>query len=436
MAFTLNSRNIRIVGSKLAADVLAPNGTSWNPYELDLNPYLENLYGKFDTLAQYGNFYGSSHNLRVDNQGLLTAELDDGAGGRNLASIDLKVFVGVSGGVLLFRRLVTNQAIDTSATAVSLTGSVFSAFLMGSDGLMHYQQLNLNDHYANINGYFRSNAGDSGFYNSARNVHLGEGGQSFILKAELQVGSGWRTAEVNLAVDIVNNYSRLLFVGTYTPPPSFWEKFLQAFEGWPLVGFVIAGIYALMGDMEGAQRAVSLSANSTIVMVGVTIGGLLGGPWGAAIGAAITTPIGIFLETTLSPIQQTATIERYIFETIRNTISAAIGAGALKTWLDKVASKAMTTMFSEVNRGFGGKIKDEVVEQMGSAIATSFERIVDAIYNGVFPSEWHAVDAMVADLVRGRKIQGFALSMLQPLDEYKPSPDLFKTSKFRAITLG
>jgi hypothetical protein len=105
MAFTLNSRNIRLVGSRLAADVEAPNGTSWNPYELDLNPYLENLYGKFDTRAQYGNFYGSSRNLRVDNQGLLTAELNDGAGGWNVTSIDLKVFLGVSGGVLLFRRL-------------------------------------------------------------------------------------------------------------------------------------------------------------------------------------------------------------------------------------------------------------------------------------------------------------------------------------------
>ncbi|KAJ7695331.1 hypothetical protein B0H14DRAFT_3659077 [Mycena olivaceomarginata] len=420
MAFTLNSRNIRLVGSRLAADVEAPNGTSWNPYELDLNPYLENLYGKFDTLAQYGNFYGSSRNLRVDNQGLLTAELNDGAGGWNVASIDLKVFVGVSGGVLLFRRLVEHQAIDTSATAVSLTGSVFSAFLMGSDGLMHYQEVNLNDHYANIDGFFRSNPGDSGFYNSARNVHLGEGGQSFILKAELR--------------DIVNNYSKLLFVGRYTPPPSFWEKFLQAFEGWPLVGFVVAGIYALMGNMEAAQRAVSLSANSTIVMMGVTIGGLLGGPWGAAIGAAVTTPIGIFLETSLSPIQQTATIERYIFETLRNTISAAIGAGALKTWLDKLASRAMTTMFSEVNRGFGGKISSEVVDGMSTAISSSFEKIVNAIYSGVFPPEWHAVDAMVTDLIAARKIQGFVLSMLQPLDEYKPSPDLFKASKFKAIT--
>jgi hypothetical protein len=111
-------------------------------------------------------------------------------------------------------------------------------------------------------------------------------------------------------------------------------------------------------------------------MVGVTIGGLLGGPWGAAIGAAVTTPIGIFLETTLSPIQQTATIERYIFETIRNTISTAIGAGALDAWLKKLTKPVMTAMFSEVNRGFGKKISEAVVNQMGDAIATSFEKCV------------------------------------------------------------
>lgn len=107
----------------------------------------------------------------------------------------------------------SNTGIDTTATAVSLYGSVLSVFLMGSDGLMHNQQLDLNNHYANVNGYFRSNSGDRGFYTAARNVRLGEGGQTFILKAELQVGSGWRATEVNLAEDIVNNYSRLLFVG-------------------------------------------------------------------------------------------------------------------------------------------------------------------------------------------------------------------------------
>lgn len=107
MAFTLDSRNIRIVGSKLAADIRAPNGSSWNPYELDLNAYLENLYGNFDTRAPYGNFFGSSRNLRVNNQGLVTAELNNGSGGWSQASIDLNVFVGVSAGILVFRRLAT-----------------------------------------------------------------------------------------------------------------------------------------------------------------------------------------------------------------------------------------------------------------------------------------------------------------------------------------
>ncbi|KAF7361092.1 CNVH-domain-containing protein [Mycena sanguinolenta] len=452
MAFTTDSRNIRIIGSRLAADVRVPNGNVWNPFELDLNPFLENRNGHFDTLAPFGNFFPSSQNLRIDQHGLLTAELRTAAGAWNVRSIDLNVFVGVSAGVLLFRRLQRNvipimilsvvslmfvcsqQGIDTSATTVSLNGSVFSAFLMGSDGLMRYQEIDLNNHYANINGHFRSNPGDRNFFQTARNVHLGEAGQSFILMAELRVGTGWRNAQVNLAEDMVNNYSRLLFIGRFTSPPTFWQRFLEVFEGVPFVGFVVAGIYALMGDTESARRAVSLSANSTIVMTGAVIGGLLGGPWGAAIGAAITTPIGIFVETQLSPTQQTATIERYIFETIRNTIAAGTG-GALTAWLTRTARPVMVSMFSEVNRGFGGHISSAVISGMGSAVETSLRRIFDAIQTGVFPSEWREVDAMVAGLVMGRKIQSFKLNMLQPLDDYKPSPDLYEAGMYKAITL-
>lgn len=109
--------------------------------------------------------------------------------------------------------MYSNTGIDTTATTVSLNGSVFSAFLMGYDGRMHYHELDLDKHYANVNGYFRSNSGDKGFYALARNVRLGEGNQTFILKADLRVGSGWRATEVNLAADIVNNYARLRFVG-------------------------------------------------------------------------------------------------------------------------------------------------------------------------------------------------------------------------------
>ena len=132
---------------------------------------------------------------------------------------------------------------------------------------------------------------------------------------------------------------------------------------------------------EAAQRAISLSANSTIVMSGVVIGGLLGGPWGAAIGAALTTPIGIFVETQLSPIQQTATIERYIFETMRNTIAAG-ASGALTAWLNRLSQPVINRMFSEVNRGLGGHLSGGIISGAGSAVSASLSRCVELILCG------------------------------------------------------
>lgn len=108
-------------------------------------------------------------------------------------------------------------------------------------------------------------------------------------------------------------------------------------------------------------------------MTGAVIGGLLGGPWGAAIGAAVTTPIGIFLETSLSPTQQTATIERYIFETLRNAIAAGAG-GALSAWLNRLSTSAINAMFSEVNRAFGGKIASGVISSLTSSVKASFKK--------------------------------------------------------------
>lgn len=111
-------------------------------------------------------------------------------------------------------------------------------------------------------------------------------------------------------------------------------------------------------------------------MTGVAIGGLLGGPWGAAIGAALTTPIGIFVETSLSPTQQTATIERYIFETLRNTIAAG-AAGALTGWLNRLATPVVDAMASEVNRAFGGYITSAAIKAMSTAVSTSLKKYVE-----------------------------------------------------------
>ena len=114
-------------------------------------------------------------------------------------------------------------------------------------------------------------------------------------------------------------------------------------------------------------------------MAGVVVGSLLGGPWGAAIGAAITTPIGIIAETILSPTQQTATIERFIFETMRNTIAAGT-AGALTAWLTRLAQPAVNRVFSEVNRGFGNHLSNQIINGAGSAVDASLRRYVGLFF--------------------------------------------------------
>lgn len=135
---------------------------------------------------------------------------------------------------------------------------------------------------------------------------------------------------------------------------------------------------------EDAQRAIALSANSTIVMIGITIGTLLGGPWGAAIGAAITTPIGIFLETTLLPGEQTATIERYIYETLLNV--AVAGAGPYLTkWVTQVNPTTLRSVFASINKAFGSNVSDAVIETVDVAISHSLTKCAcDIILLNVF----------------------------------------------------
>ncbi|KAJ7112236.1 hypothetical protein C8R44DRAFT_741934 [Mycena epipterygia] len=148
-------------------------------------------------------------------------------------------------------------------------------------------------------------------------------------------------------------------------------------------------------------------------MVGITIGTLMGGPWGAAIGAAITTPIGIFVETTLSPDQQTATIERYIYETLRNAVAAGAGT-ALAHWVTYINPTTMRAVFSSINDAFGGLISSTVIAGVDVLIYASLKSIIDALTGGPIPREWLEVEAMVAALVEEKKIESMKLQFTEP----------------------
>ncbi|KAJ7196955.1 hypothetical protein GGX14DRAFT_671380 [Mycena pura] len=416
MAFTLSSRNVRMEGSTLHAECRFRDTEQWFGSSLDLDRYFENEYGTFvTTLGNYGGFRATARNITVDQTGLLEAEMQNGSGIYVPASINLGLYVGNVDGSLLFKLPPTTQSIKTSASNPDLRGSSLTVFLLFRDGRLHPRTMDLNNYYANNNGRFQNG---SGFYNTARNVRLGTEAdeESFTLKAELRTsGTNYVATQTNVGEEIVNHLGNLQFVGIEpVPAPSFWIIFLEFFEGQPVVGFIVGGIYALMGRYEDAQRAIALSANSTIVMIGISIGTLLGGPWGAAIGAAITTPIGIFLETTLLPGEQTATIERYIYETLLNV--AVAGAGPYLTqWVTHVNPTTMRSVFASINKAFGSKVSDAVIDTVDEAISHSLTNIINALTGGPPPQAWYEVDRIVSNLVDGKRIQSFPLKKLKPL---------------------
>jgi hypothetical protein len=62
--------------------------------------------------------------------------------------------------------------------------------------------------------------------------------------------------------------------------------------------------------------------------------------------------------------------------------------------------------------------------------------VADLIAVSILPSCMVEGFADTHNFPQARKIQGFALSMLQPLDEYKPSPDLFKVNIWPSTLLN
>ena len=114
-----------------------------------------------------------------------------------------------------------------------------------------------------------------------------------------------------------------------------------------------------------------MATNSTIVFTGPTIGGYIGGPVGAALGAGIATPIGIFAEAEIRKmiaedprIQfEDATVDRYIYETLRNMLATGAAAKFAK-WIEKIGASAFEAASVALARTFSwasGKISSTTV---------------------------------------------------------------------------
>jgi len=121
-------------------------------------------------------------------------------------------------------------------------------------------------------------------------------------------------------------------------------------ENMPVLGYVVAGTHWVAGNEDYTARAIAKCTNSTLVMFGTIVGGLVCSVFanpviGIVIGAGIASPFGIWAETQIAikcitdpavrdQIEE-ATLGRYIFETLRNIVSAG-AAGALAKALSTV----------------------------------------------------------------------------------------------------
>ncbi|KAI0467785.1 hypothetical protein F4859DRAFT_506508 [Xylaria cf. heliscus] len=398
MAFQSTSRGIYIRGGILQAECRDWDG-NWRSSSFDLDKVIGNSDGKFSLSDR--NFSHSADNLQLSGS-KLSASLRRRDGQRVTAIFDLNLCVANKNGSLEFQK--PSGSLLTTACCFSLEGRKLKALCMGYDGLFHDSEFDLNEYYENDNGDLVTGRH---FYYSARNVSIQPSADSLLLKAELKgnhwwSGDFWNASKIDLVASLVVGNGCLVFEkhdGLFDREGAV-TKF---FERVPFVGFVVAGIHALAGNEEYAKRAVALCANSSIVCGGIIIGAWIGGPIGAALGAGLTTPLAILVETQIAgtikePQLQAqfeeATIGRYLYETLRNTLAAG-AAAYLSSFLAAKAGDLTLSALGEIASKFSTNATGFLSEL---AAYWTLKKVADALLQGDLPTEWIETEKKVKEL--------------------------------------
>lgn len=146
--------------------------------------------------------------------------------------------------------------------------SILSGLCIRKDGRLYTARINLDDYYENAKGVFKSVTSAGRFSRSARDIKLSEISEAggVPLQADLSYDGVWYPAEVDLSICIVNKgegfmydqqyvtfceYSllTLTYHFTYSDRPFDRDGALtKFFEGFPLVGFIVAAVHSLTGN--------------------------------------------------------------------------------------------------------------------------------------------------------------------------------------------
>ena len=131
----------------------------------------------------------------------------------------------------------------------------------------------------------------------------------------------------------------------------------QFCEKLPVIGYGVAAVHTVNGDVEQARRATARSTNGVLGIVGAVGGFTAGGPPGAVAGAALGSIAGIGSEYHLSSGIKDAKIKgdtgdlslkRIISEVGLSTIGGALGGtgGAASSAVGYISGRQVSSLMS------------------------------------------------------------------------------------------
>ncbi|KAI0179643.1 CNVH-domain-containing protein [Hypoxylon sp. FL1284] len=344
MAFSLTSKNVELRGSWLVAVVRKPDG-SWNVSKLDLNEHIGNRNGEFDVAMD--RWYNSAENWSCHLRGpILCAQLRTITGACSPERcINLDLFVKNHDGSLEFQDLTDSLLLYAGCLTLE-DSSRLRGLVVGRDGKFAASEIDLGQHYGNINGRFE--AGERHYGRTGRNFRLDQDSGAVRLLGELMDCEGaWHDAEVDLAECIVNQNGKLAFV---KHEDGFvrqdWQPAIA--EQMPVLGEAITGLNLGDDKEDHIYYEIASNTNSTESTVGIAIGTFIGRAvrnpaMGMVIGAHLTASPDAFVdEKTAGAIEdgearsrmQEATLGRHVCEAIRDMFADDAAAAAAAEILD------------------------------------------------------------------------------------------------------
>ncbi|KAK6517588.1 hypothetical protein TWF281_004238 [Arthrobotrys megalospora] len=346
MAFALTTRDFALQEDTLLVAQIRKDKDTWVYSRIDLNNHIGCYNGEFDVTSS-GWFSWSRPGSSYLQGTVLFAQLmrpDRTWGPRT--SIDLNLFLENNNGTLEFQKL--SDSITTSASCFNLSNTILQGLCLGYDGKLHYSEINLDNHYGNVEGRIQS--GSSHLFKAGDGFQLRPSASELRLHGHLRCNPRWRPKsrrsagqvlwnrhDIDLASSIRNRDGQFGFVNRSVAPGSRkYPSPVTPLEDTLRMEYLSREVELASGNKEQIARAIAACTSSSVAAIGILVGKAIGAVIGSsmigfAIGTGLSAPGGISpeVESLVACISDPlilarsleAAIGRYIYRALRNVLS-------------------------------------------------------------------------------------------------------------------